>query len=186
MKIWNIIVQCILAKHPDEGEIQDHGVLSTKYPANWGVLMDKGYQGASEYVRAIIPKKKPHGKLLPIDNESWNATVLSNCIIVENIFGRLRKLWGVISSKYRWSEDGYDDIFCLCVVLTNFHISFDLLCDEEDATHYKQYKNRNYVIGENIAKKRKLAQKKYRDRRSRRIRQEIGCSSDSSLSSKST
>ena len=58
----------MLAKHPDEGDIQDQGVLSTKYPASWGVLMDKGYQGASGYVRAIIPEKKPHGKLLPIDD----------------------------------------------------------------------------------------------------------------------
>ena len=118
--------------------------------------------------------------------KSWNATVSSDRIIEENFFGRLTKLWGVILSKYRWSEEGYDDIFRLCVALTNFHISFHPLRDEEDATNYKQYKNRNYLIGENIAKNRKLAQKKYRDRRSRRIRQEIGCSSDSSLSSMST
>ena len=148
--------RAMLAKHPDEGEIQDHGVLSTKYPANWGVLMDKGYQGASEYVRAIIPKKKPHGKLLPVDDENWNATVSSDRIIVENFFGRLTKLWGVISSKYRWSEEGYDDIFRLCVALTNYHISFHPLRDEEDATNYKQYKNRNYLIGENIAKNASL------------------------------
>ena len=84
----------MLAKHPYKGDIQDHGVLSTKYPASGGVLMDKGYQCAPEYVRAIIPKKKPHGKLLPIDDESWNATVSSDQIIVENFFGRLTKLWG--------------------------------------------------------------------------------------------
>ena len=75
---------------------------------------------------------------------------------MENFFGRLTKLWGVISSKYRWSEEGYDDIFRLCVALTNYHISFHPLRDEEDATNYKQYKNRNYVIGENIAKNASL------------------------------
>ena len=84
----------------------------------------------------MIPKKKPHGKLLPIDDKSWNATVSSHCIIVENFFGRLTKLWGVILSKYRWSKDGYDDIFHLCVALTNFHISFHPLWYEQDAAHY--------------------------------------------------
>ena len=128
--------------------------------------MDKGYQGTQQYVRAIIPKKKHHGKLLPVDDEIWNATISSNRIIVENYFGQLTKLWGVISSKYRWSEEGYDDIFSLFVVLTNFHISFHPLCDEDNATHYNLYKNWNYLIGENIAKKHKLSWKKYCDRHS--------------------
>ncbi len=82
--------------------------------------MDKGYQGAQQQVRTIIPKKKPHGKILPLEDESWNATVVSNCIIVENYFSHLTKLWSVILSKYRWAEEGYDDIFCLCVALTNY------------------------------------------------------------------
>ncbi len=41
------------------GEPWDHdtGVLSTKDPHGWVVLVDKGYQGAQQYLRAIIPKK---------------------------------------------------------------------------------------------------------------------------------
>ncbi len=31
--------------------------MTTKYPDSWAVLLDKGYQGAQQYVRAIIPKK---------------------------------------------------------------------------------------------------------------------------------
>ncbi len=175
-----------LTKHDDDD--QDNGLHSVRYPDNWAVLLDKGYQGAQQYVRAIIPKKKPHGKLLTIEEENWNATVASDRIIVENFFGRLTKLWAVISTKYRWMEERYDDIFRLCVALTNFHVGFHPLRDDEDAAHYNLYKNRNYIIGERIANKRKATQKKYRERRRRRIRLDTSRafnSSDSSLSSNS-
>ncbi len=109
----------------------DTGVLSTNYPDSWAVLLDKGYQGAQEYVRAIIPKKKPHGRLLTLDDKTFNAAVASDQIIVENFVGRLTKLCAVNSTKYRWTEEGYDDIFCICVVLTNFNISNHLLCDKD-------------------------------------------------------
>ncbi len=44
----------------------------------------------------------------------------------------------------------------LCVALTNYHISFQPLCDEEDAAHCTCSKK---VIGEKIATKRKMSQK---------------------------
>ncbi len=110
--------------------------MSSKFPDSWAILMDKGYQGAHQYVRAIIPKKKQHGKMISIEHVSWNATVSSNCIIVENFFGRLTKLWGIIASKFKWGEESYNALFCLCVALTNYHISFLPLHVEEDAAHY--------------------------------------------------
>ncbi len=78
--------------------------------------------------------------------KQFNATVSSDRIIVENFFCHLTKLWGVISTKYRLTEEGYDDIFFLRVGLTNFHVSYHPLRDESDANHYNQYKNRNYFI----------------------------------------
>ncbi len=36
--------------------------MSTKFPDSWAVLMDKGYQGTQQYIRAIIPKKNPMAK----------------------------------------------------------------------------------------------------------------------------
>ncbi len=57
----------LLKEDDDDG---DTGLLSTKYPGSWAVLLDKGYQGAQQYVRAIIPKKKPHGKLLTLDDKT--------------------------------------------------------------------------------------------------------------------
>ncbi len=46
----------------------------------------------------------------------------------------LTKLRGDFSTKYRWIKEGYNNIFCLCVTLTNFHVSFHPLCDDDDAS----------------------------------------------------
>lgn len=173
----------VLKKVGPDTEIVDDVETSTKFPDSWAILMDKGYQGANQYVRAIIPKKKPHGKMLSIDDASWNATVASDRIIVENFFGRLTKLWGIISSKFRWGEESYDAIFRLCVAFTNYHISQHPLRDDEDAAHYNRYKNRNYEIGARMAAKRKSTQKKYRDKRRKRIEMDMGISDDSSIDS---
>ncbi len=54
--------------------------------------------------------------------------------------------------------EGYDDIFWLCVALTNFHVSFHLPCDDKDVNHYTQYKKHNYIIGERINNKHKAIQ----------------------------
>ncbi len=37
------------------------------------------------------------------------------------------------------------------MALINYHISFNPLHVEEDATHYHCYKKHNYIIGDNIA-----------------------------------
>ncbi len=62
-------------------------------------------------------------------------------------------------SEYRWSEEVHDDIFCLYVMLTNHHISCHLFCNDAVANHFQCNQNRNYIIGDKIAKKRKMCQK---------------------------
>ncbi len=52
--------------------------------------MEKGNQGAQQYVWAIIPKKKPHRKLFTLDDNSFNAAVEINHLIVE-IFSHYTK-----------------------------------------------------------------------------------------------
>ncbi len=52
------------AKYGDENEIPNNWLLSSKYPKIGLYFMDKGYQGAQQDVRAIIPKKKPPRILL--------------------------------------------------------------------------------------------------------------------------
>lgn len=127
-------------------------------------------------------------KLLTLDDKKFNATFLSICIIVEKNFSHLTKRWGVVFTKYKLTEEGYDEIFCLCVGITNFHVSYHPLCDKSDANHYNQCKNCNYFIGEKIARNCKASQKKYCEQCRRHICLDTSksCalgSSDSSLSS---
>ncbi len=53
-----------------------------KFQEDWEVLVCLGFQYALQNVQAII---KHHDKLLPIEDESWNATIVSNRMI-EKIF----------------------------------------------------------------------------------------------------
>ena len=79
-------------------------------------------------------------------------------------FGRLCSLWGVVGSKYRWSEANYDPISRLCLALKNAHVRVDSLrCDDLD--FYQRFKNRKNSIRGELLEKRKLRQERYCRRR---------------------
>ncbi|OWZ18170.1 hypothetical protein PHMEG_0007785 [Phytophthora megakarya] len=128
-------------KHSDEEILVDDGQLHDKYPHEWAILADKGYQGAAEALR----------------------------VIVENFFGRRTILWRICSDKVRWAELMYDSIFRLSVALTNYHIGLNPLRD--DARHYYmyQYQHRLLEIGADIREKRRCAQEKHRSKKRRRM-----------------
>ncbi|KAH7468473.1 hypothetical protein PRIC1_010424 [Phytophthora ramorum] len=56
--------------------------------------------------------------------------------------------------KYRWSDDLYDDIFQICVGLTNFHIEYNPL-REHNAEEYDQREHRMLAIGKEKYRRRK-------------------------------
>ena len=66
---------------------------------------------------------------------------------MENYFGRMGNLWGVISLKYKWNESNYDMIFRCCLALTNVHVRHNPL-RADDSDWYNQYRNRLLAIGE--------------------------------------
>ena len=72
--------------------------------------------------RAIHPKKMLQNGRLNIDEERITRQVSSDRIIVENYFGRLCSLWGVMDCKWKWAEDNYGDLFRLCLGLTYLQI----------------------------------------------------------------
>ncbi len=47
-----------LEKRDDDERFEYVFMLSEEFPQQWTVLMDKGYQGATEIIRAIKPRKK--------------------------------------------------------------------------------------------------------------------------------
>ncbi len=64
----------------------------------------------------------------------------------------MKIIFDVICSKYRCDEEAYDDILCLCVALTNCHISFHPFCYDQDASYYQCYKTFNYKLGDKITR----------------------------------
>ena len=76
-----------LKKKQSDMDYDDDGPLSDKFERSCGVLVDKGYQGASEFCRVIHPKKKPvHGVLTPSEVKV-NRVISSDRIIVETFLG---------------------------------------------------------------------------------------------------
>ena len=140
-------------KRSDQLAIPEHGLLRSKYPNNWAILADKGYQGAADELRVLCPKKKKPHRMLSFDNEEGNRELSSDRVVVENYFGRMTRLWEVKSCKYRWAEELYDPIVQACVVLTNIYMFWHPLRDQ-DNERYQQLRSKWYTIGEGVLKKR--------------------------------
>ncbi|KAF0708148.1 hypothetical protein AaE_013334 [Aphanomyces astaci] len=157
-----------LEKQPNDTNVSDTETLRDKFPNQWAVLADKGYQGIQEYVRGFTPvKRPPHGQLT-MEQERANAKLSSDRVIVENFFGRLKTLWGLVSDKYTWKRDEYNMYFQTCVALTNIHVRFNPLRNV-DGEGYNQYKNRLLSIGSKIKSKNASSKAKYRENRRARI-----------------
>ena len=156
----------------ESSEVEDDGYLVAKYPDQWGILADKGYQGAAHHIRLIHPMRKPTSRDLFLSEIQMNNEISSDRIIVENFFGRLSSLWGVMTNKYRWKEDSYDMIFEMCLALTNLHIKFNPL-RAEDLSFYDALQNFLYDIGSQRVQKRRNSQRSYRRRTMRRLTMEF-------------
>ena len=133
--------------------------------------MNKGYQGASEMIRCVIPYKKPAHGVLNASQETFNKTLSAQRIIVENYFGRMLSLWNIMSSKYTWGEKLYDTIATVCVALTNFVVEKSPL-RTDDGKWYTRYINRLVHIGDDKKRKRADAQAMYAARRKQRLREQ--------------
>ena len=149
------------------------GPMAEEHDGLWAVLTDKGYQGAADVIRAIMPKKKPKGGSLSHDEQRINRKISSDCIIVENVFGRLSTLWAIMANKWRWDEEQYDKIFRLCLSLINLHVKWHPLRDE-DIQHSKQYRMRLLEIGVKKAEKRRASQQMYHAKRAARTSVQFG------------
>lgn len=119
---------------------QEHGSTNyvegaSEYPVMWAMLVDKGYQGISNTLRGIHPKRKPRGAELTTVDFNRNQRLSSDRGIVENYFSRLSTLWRVMSTTFTWSESKYDQLVRLCVALTKFHVSLSPL-RTQDHDHY--------------------------------------------------
>lgn len=157
------IYKDFLKKRPSDRTISDNGELKDKYPDSWAAIMDKGYQGASEIVRAIHPQK---GRNLCAEDELRNDKIASTRVICENFYGRMKKLFKIMDDKYRWEESMYSTVMGTCVALTNYHILKNPL--RSDDGDYNMAVLAKYGK-EELAKKRKRsdANRIYREKQRR-------------------
>jgi len=156
-----------LTKTPEEVPINDEGMGVDDFPTEWGMMMDKGYTGAQDLLRAIMPKKKPIRGRLTLEEKELNRLIASNRIIIENFYGRLKTLWKILFEQYRNEHNIYDLIFDTCVALTNFNISINPLRDEESLTY--RIILREYTREEERKKSRQQEMNRnYRERLTRR------------------
>ncbi|KAG3246769.1 hypothetical protein PI124_g8514 [Phytophthora idaei] len=79
-------------------------------------------------------------------------------------------LWRICAEKFRWSEPLYDDIFQICVSLTNYHVTMHPLRDDNGLS-FRQYQGRLLAIGAEMKKRRRQSQDKYR--RNQRLRHQM-------------
>lgn len=161
-----------LKKVHDERHLEDNYLLCDKYPDYWAILMDKGYQGCGDILRCYTPTKKTVGKMLSYEDQVQNKKIASDRIIVENFFGRMSTLWGVVSIKYRWDENFYDKFFRMALSLTNYHVRNQPL-RAVDGDIFRRLRTRIYSIRSTTVQKRKRSQQKYRVRRNLRISAEL-------------
>ncbi|KAH9100026.1 hypothetical protein Ae201684P_019031 [Aphanomyces euteiches] len=172
-----------LLKLPREESFVDEGPLKEYFPNQWIVLVDKGYQGLSDVIRALHPKKKPPNASLSRQEHEINTYISSDRVIVENFFGRLCTLWAMCSDKFRWNEELYDTIFRCGLALTNAHILKHPL-RARDGESYACYTNPLSFIGNDIREKRAAAQESYRRKRRLRLESSVaGLPGDSGYNS---
>lgn len=145
----------------------DEGLLDGHRDDFWAILADKGYQGAAEVLRVVHPIRVPlRGQLTPSQVE-FNRKVCSDRIVVENFFGRMSSLWTVLSHKYRWNEGLYDDLFRMCLALTNCHVKNNPL-RQADTVYFAGVRNRlRFVSNEQMEKRRAYQERSARLRRER-------------------
>ncbi|ETV68209.1 hypothetical protein H257_15788 [Aphanomyces astaci] len=75
--------------------LPDHGEQDAQHRGSWACLVDMGYNGISNSLRSIHPKRRPaHGSLDASDLERY-ANVSSDRVIVENFFIPVCSLWRV-------------------------------------------------------------------------------------------
>ncbi len=151
----------LLTKRHDDPAMDSSG--------QWAILLDKGYKGAGNITRSILPHIKPKGRQLTSAQLEFNRKHAADRVIVEQFYGRLKLLWGSTSQVFRGDQEKhYDLMFRVCVCLTNYHISFSPLINKDG--RYVQFILHQLRVE---AEKRKERQKEWRLNYYRRLEQRL-------------
>ena len=87
------------------------------------LLADSGYVGLDEvYYELIVCKKNPPMGELSREDEETNSKLHSDRVLVENFFGRLKTVLGILASPYRRASNSLEDVVITCICLLNLKL----------------------------------------------------------------
>lgn len=156
-----------LKREWDKEHIHLHATENGKDESNWAILADKAYIRGSDELRLIVPKRDPQRGISDLRSKESNIAISHDRIIVENYFGRMKSLWGLLSTKYRRDEDTYDTWMTLGVAMTNYSIHIRPLRAEDRGT-YVRFENSMRTIGADDERRKRSRQEYYRRNKKRR------------------
>ncbi|KAJ8578303.1 hypothetical protein ON010_g904 [Phytophthora cinnamomi] len=158
-----------MQKKFDETLLDDEGPLLDQYEHDWAVLVDKEYQGLVDEFRIIQPKiKAPHEPPLSAEDRREIDRISQDRVLVENYFGRLKKMWGVMAHKWTRDRPSYNMFFRTCLAFTNYSVRCRPLRREE-GVYFQRYEARLIDVGLATEESKKLKRQKYRDDRRARL-----------------
>ena len=94
-------------------------------------LFDGGFQGIGNFLPgSILPRRKPIGQELSDDDLAFNRRLSPDRIIVENFYGRKKKLWRMAKDVYRGSVAHALKVNTVSTWLTDLSVKWMPLCKD--------------------------------------------------------
>lgn len=156
----NVYKQLLTKTNRERGLI-DNGPLAETYPSEWAILGDSAYTGAEKQgLRGLYIKKSKHQH--PAERAKYAAWSKAR-VLVENFFGRMLNLWGIMRETYTYNHGDYDNLVSVVVSLTNYHIKKYPLRREE-GEYYANFVTEMVKDGFRRHEQRQRARALYADR----------------------
>lgn len=133
----------------------------------WAILGDRGYTGPERdtpTVRRLFIQRNA----ITQEQQSRNAELAAIRVVVEQWFGRLKKLWKFARTVYKLDHSEFDSHFLILSLLTNEHIRVNNLT-EEDRIYYLNLLKEQRERYEQRRRKRHAQAEKYREKKRQRI-----------------
>lgn len=105
--------------------LADKESIFEQLPNNVAAIADTAFTGEEKtHTNTFIPKKKPRGRTLSLEEKEWNKLISSYRVLVEHAIGGIKR-YRCMSEKLRNRKACIDDQFLLLASgIWNYHLSF--------------------------------------------------------------
>lgn len=149
----------ILEKEEDEKSLDDNDPLSEEYPNQWSIMGDSAYTGADKHIRAFFIKKR---SLQTSSDRNLYEKLSNERVLIENWYGRMLNLWGIMRKTYTYEHERYDTLFSVLASLTNYSVLKSPMRNDE-GVYYRQMVRQFIEEGKKRQEKRKQQRIKYQE-----------------------